>query len=711
MDEVSRQGESTGPTTNRLVGDHARAGVRTAKVRISSIDIEAASLASTQTLRFGGVTVLWGANDAGKSTTLRALGELFKADAEKGLLAICVEVEDETAHELAARSIEGALGSESRFQVQLDGEALMVEALDERLLDAAHAALDDDPLSAWIALCLVSAGVDRRRAEPLASTAAKARTIILLPSQEAGADNGWTPWWAESRGVDEPARPLVPAALEPALLSLPLAVSAPLSWSYVERVLAEACSSLGTYAVNSIEERDESPHVDALTGSARVLDALTRRAQERMPDFVAARYTLSAQSGEGAACTLRAIRRADGLHFPVAALAQGFHLWVQLAVVTLVDAAQRVLAAATVVDEELRPDLFSRVVALFDLLAGNEWGEDAADSFATEVEHVARAAGEAAAGPASDPLDQLGALNVPLFIIDEPEAHLHPAAQREAARWLSAQSGLHPGLFALASHSQAFLALADGAGLTHVSRDASHLVRLRSLDPRQLRALDPEIAELGFDRGELLALHRMVLFVEGATDQAVLEGLFRDELREMGVLVQPFHGIKTHRRITEADTLFRVLGPPFHVLVDNVPATRLDELKLANDATLDQQARKGVSDEEKFAAAVLLQARHHTHEVHVHSIECKDILALLDDESVGAVAQEWRPGVAPWPGFDVIIDRAGASKQNYNKLLQKFGVEKDPDFFSAVATLMRDQGRRPKALADVVGALAASARL
>ena len=317
------------------------------------------------------------------------------------------------------------------------------------------------------------------------------------------------------------------------------------------------------------EEAGWGREVTPEAAAAEAVAALLSYAERRMPRFVTDHYKVSATYKANGDVALFGTR-GDGRPFPIARLAQGFHLWVQLALVAVADMADRCAREFPRFDDFQDRGLRSqRDAALRELVHPEQDGAQGGD-FAKRIEQV----GLQLLGPSPalhpDSLERMVDLGARLFLIDEPEAHLHPAAQRQAARWLSSFLGDDYGRCLLASHSPAFLSMAGRTRLTHVSRAAGHRVQLRSLDPRDLKALDPALRDLGFDRGELLALHRAVLFVEGATDRAVIEGLYPDQIREIGLLVQPFYGTGSHRRVLEVETLFRILGPPFHVLVDNV---------------------------------------------------------------------------------------------------------------------------------------------
>ncbi|MBA3430723.1 MAG: hypothetical protein H0U16_04475 [Actinobacteria bacterium] len=317
-------------------------------------------------------------------------------------------------------------------------------------------------------------------------------------------------------------------------------------------------------------------------------------------------------------------------------------------------------------------------------------------------------------GDSSNQLEDVVQLRARWFLIDEPESHLHPAAQRETARWLVEQAQLLPELFVLASHASAFLALRSGTRLTHVRRAATRRVSLTSLDPLDLKAVDESMNQLGFDRGELLALHRAVLFVEGANDQVVLESLYRDRIRELGLLIQPFHGTGNYRNLLEAHTLFRVLAPPFHVLVDNVPPSTVETLRNYYEGALAEYLEEAKTakpeGEALFLANVRLAGLREGHQLEIHSIETKDIIGELDDSTVAELLGHRNPRNPPYPGFGAVLDEAHNSGKRYTEVLaQRYGFsKKDLGLFAEIANVMHERGNGSAALSAVLDAIEAS---
>src|SRR5690606_1517146 len=107
----------------------------------------------------------------------------------------------------------------------------------------------------------------------------------------------------------------------------------------------------------------------------------------------------------------------------------------------------------------------------------------------------------------------------------------------------------------------------DEADLVYVER-RNGKTELRPLGEAGIHALDGVAEEMGLRRADLLQLQRMVLFVEGVHDQAVLEAYVGDVLRRERVLVLPMHGTHNAMALADSEILWE-LGIPVGVFTDN----------------------------------------------------------------------------------------------------------------------------------------------
>ena len=133
-----------------------------------------------------------------------------------------------------------------------------------------------------------------------------------------------------------------------------------------------------------------------------------------------------------------------------------------------------------------------------------------------------------------------------VYLIDEPEQHLHPALQRQASSWLAGMmSGW--GSAVRRCHRLRGLDLTQGdVALYEVINSRGSATR-RPVDCRGI-SLGPawQLARvLGIDRGQLLACCK-VSPSSRRLDLAVLEELYGQRLLSSGVCVQPVHGHRNH---------------------------------------------------------------------------------------------------------------------------------------------------------------------
>jgi hypothetical protein len=164
-----------------------------------------------------------------------------------------------------------------------------------------------------------------------------------------------------------------------------------------------------------------------------------------------------------------------------------------------------------------------------------------------------------------------------LYVIDEPERHLHPRLQRAAAAWLAELCATRAAQAVIATHAAAFLQAAPGVRLVYLHRTTEACAYAPVTD-EALAATGQIAAEMGLDRGELLAGGGPVLYVEGETDRRIIETLMRDELRSARIMIGVFGGVGNITSLLD-DPLQRYTTAPIAVLVDNVSREQIAELK------------------------------------------------------------------------------------------------------------------------------------
>jgi hypothetical protein len=243
-----------------------------------------------------------------------------------------------------------------------------------------------------------------------------------------------------------------------------------------------------------------------------------------------------------------------------------------------------------------------------------------------------------------------------VYLIDEPERHLHPVAQREAAAWIAELAQL-PGApsVVVATHSPAFLNLSSQvAQYIGVVRDDG-LTQTRVLNVGQLDRL---AKRLGLARADLIQLVRAVLIVEGKHDKMVVEHFFGDDVSRMGARVVPIRGTANKSGIPESAILAE-LGVPIVILFDDVHASFIDG------------TREAETSEEKHLRSLREQwkERDPGQDMRLIVFPLPDIFAALPEEAVRR-AVEGRGGRMPTDGMDGILTRyRAADASNYKGFL------------------------------------------
>ncbi len=240
-----------------------------------------------------------------------------------------------------------------------------------------------------------------------------------------------------------------------------------------------------------------------------------------------------------------------------------------------------------------------------------------------------------------------------VLLLDEPEMHLHPSAQRQVATWIGEQSPWFD-LIAITTHSPVFLGLESAlASFHYVAPD--HVAEIGRDVMRGLS--DYEIATGFAPESWLLAL-RCVLLVEGQHDVEVLERFFGEDLRRGRVLVLPMRGGSKWKSIAESEFI-AATGLPLVFLFDNV---RLETVASADEPT-------GLTDEEKWAWQ-LLKLDRPDRRVRVLPYTDPDILAAVPPH---AVARRF-PHVAT-----ILADAVGDDLMSWDHLIELYresGVRK-----------------------------------
>lgn len=229
-----------------------------------------------------------------------------------------------------------------------------------------------------------------------------------------------------------------------------------------------------------------------------------------------------------------------------------------------------------------------------------------------------------------------------IHLYDEPERHLHPAAQRRAAESFS-----RPSLedVVLATHSHLFLGSSQWRH-HHIDRTPEGVV----ITPFNPAELDKNLAvtrQLGLGRGELLSRIRYLLVVEGLIDRIVLTGLYGDVLADAGVLVLPMHGVDEVLSLTEFELFGSLVDVGAGVLVDNAADVEKTETK-------EGEALRGLKH----------RLRQRGRSMDYYGLRHADILAYLHEDAL-------RHAFPNFPGWDQIDDAYARKRIKFKDALME----------------------------------------
>lgn len=466
------------------------------------------------------------------------------------------------------------------------------------------------------------------------------------------------------------------------------------------------------------------PHPDLLT----LVAILGETVEEMVPSFVSHRYqaliTVSLPNtwGAGGKLHLRLKSRSDpGAVFDLEDSAEGLQLWLQLglleALELIADSVASIGAWADALAVAYQDVDFVPPESVDEAHERTEAAQTRLDALLSDLDEAERLTIEPADGEhdylsiipsGSYPASLVGAVQLVrgrLYLIDEPERHLHPRLQREAARWLSGTIRRHGSQAVIATHSVPFLGLGEGVAHSYLWRRDAERTVLQALDPSSLSHLDQEAEELGFDRGELMTLVNVFLWVEGRMDQAVLEGLFAEELRRYGIAVVPMHSVSRYKGVLDAEALLRFTAAKAAVWFDNLPTEFVARLKNEPEYALEARGDQSLSSECRAAADLTLAARQRELEIEILEHPGQDVFDLLDEDAVREQFPEF-PGhqeaAEAWRAEAERKGRKAGERKSF--LFERFKVELSPASCRAIAENMRATGRRPTALVSVIEA-------
>ncbi|MCB0859465.1 MAG: ATP-binding protein [Solirubrobacterales bacterium] len=324
-------------------------------------------------------------------------------------------------------------------------------------------------------------------------------------------------------------------------------------------------------------------------------------------------------------------------------MAEGFRLWVNISILYAVNAIQLVASDLAVTNEHLRSWLSG---TWFDDIEETQRVRNLREALEDTLPMVrnsdrgltVRASNELwfldSDGETSE-TDAAELTRGVLLLIDEPERFLHPKLQREMASWLG--STVSNGIQVMvATHSVPFMGIRGETKYTYLLREGNSPTHFGSIDPGELTEMGVAAEELGLDRGELLALTSVVLWVEGEMDRAVLENAFPSELRESGILVIPMQGYSHAKAKAVLETsLLRFSNAKIAVWLDGINSSYVEAVT-SNPKIAEEEARKAGAREPGTVAKLVHESNRLARTIEPVGVDSPgyDVFDLIDEEVI-----------------------------------------------------------------------------
>jgi energy-coupling factor transporter ATP-binding protein EcfA2 len=237
-------------------------------------------------------------------------------------------------------------------------------------------------------------------------------------------------------------------------------------------------------------------------------------------------------------------------------------------------------------------------------------------------------------------------------VFDEPEAHLHPSAQRRISSALTSTEWSRASDVVIATHSHYFVGNPEFQ-CVQVRRTTTG-VTVSPLSPGEINVADDIAQEMGLTRGELLVTRQAVLIIEGEHDRAVLNELFDDELRQAAVGLLALHGTSNAMALVDSDFWNHFTDIPVSAMFDNT----VDLTRGWDELSREEQSLKKLLD------AVTKTGRTIKH----IPLPAPDIVVYLDEDLIRKRSPRfrgWKPVLAEW-------NRTELQRKRYPKKFKKF---------------------------------------
>jgi AAA domain, putative AbiEii toxin, Type IV TA system len=219
-----------------------------------------------------------------------------------------------------------------------------------------------------------------------------------------------------------------------------------------------------------------------------------------------------------------------------------------------------------------------------------------------------------------------------VYLLDEPEQHLHPGLERRAASWLSTAMSQWGAQCVIATHAITFIDIAGDRQVYELSR-TGYAATIGPLDPGAVTPYTPIARAIGLDRGELLSRYRAFVFLEHTT-AALLQELFAERLDRSHIHLVPIE-LRQPNELPEITILAQLTAAPLTALFISTTPEDIARLRTANADERAEAARQ--PGELGAIAAILDLAVHQQRQIEILTLDAPDILAPLHDNATRAV--------------------------------------------------------------------------
>ena len=293
-----------------------------------------------------------------------------------------------------------------------------------------------------------------------------------------------------------------------------------------------------------------------------------------------------------------------------------------------------------------------------------------------------------------------------LIVLDEPEAALHPTAQRFLATGLEMLASRFDWQILVATHSPALLRRADFR-LHHVTRGARGVVNVAPLPSAFAR----DLPALGLDPPDLIQLTRVFVVVEGRHDEVIISQSLTEELESSAAYVIAMRGASNLSAVVDARFLFDFTDATVIVVLDNIGESSAVEIwkeavSLYKDAKIEA-AREVLetkldrkSDEQRFLQEFGIRALEfgRADRLEVVGLSVPDVLDLLPVLALSPAAAG-----KTWVELRAEAGAKGTRSGSFKKwMAEKYGFDSTDETLIAAVDQLREIPSDLYALANAI---------